>query len=483
MSKPRNPNPPIRTQLVKNKKAQDSVWYVIERKVQYNHEKNTNNVLESHCIGILKNKEDDYKDMIPIDEWNEQQKQKKQEKRKLAKEKKRIVTPTINDTRTSDRIIYKPHHLFVFMMLAWAAGYTNCHGAATFLNSRMDALKKFFDDFKDIELSNDCLYRFLLLLSDDCNEGLLEEFNQMLIDEAQDCDEGERARTVLAVDGQAVRATKVEAGNPRPRYVLSVYDNGSELILAQEIVGDKTNEITHIEGLLQKVNILGKIVTADALHATVRFVNAVLNGGGHYLIKIKNNNPVLKEWIKGLFEAKHLEELHLEDKERDYGHGRIEKRSIRVLPGSLLSPELKKKWKCTEEGTIAELTSVRYDKTTDKSSTEVSYLVSSLPYTENNIAKTLLSANRSRWGIETTHWLLDIVYSQDRIQCKNERFFKGITLFNKIVLNFVRVAKKKEEKRRGKKISQESFKGIISNIEDFFRLYMDIIKIPNMVEA
>lgn len=482
MSRPRNPNPPIRTHLVKQQKY-GGIWYVMERKVQYSNEKKQTICLDSKALGVLLNKSDDVKDMIPIDEWNEQQKQKKQEKRKLAKEKKRIVTPTINDTRTSDRIIYKPHHLFVFMMLAWAAGYTNCHGAATFLNSRMDALKKFFDDFKDIELSNDCLYRFLLLLSDDCNEGLLEEFNQMLIDEAQDCDEGERARTVLAVDGQAVRATKVEAGNPRPRYVLSVYDNGSELILAQEIVGDKTNEITHIEGLLQKVNILGKIVTADALHATVRFVNAVLNGGGHYLIKIKNNNPVLKEWIKGLFEAKHLEELHLEDKERDYGHGRIEKRSIRVLPGSLLSPELKKKWKCTEEGTIAELTSVRYDKTTDKSSTEVSYLVSSLPYTEDNIAKTLLSANRSRWGIETTHWLLDIVYSQDRIQCKNERFFKGITLFNKLVLNFVRVAKKKEEKRRGKKISQESFKGIISNIEDFFRLYMDIIKIPNMVKA
>ena len=82
MSKPRNPNPPVRTQLVKNKKAKDTVWYVIERKVQYSHEKHTNIVLDSNVIGILKNKEDDYKDMIPIEEWNVQKKQEREEKKK-----------------------------------------------------------------------------------------------------------------------------------------------------------------------------------------------------------------------------------------------------------------------------------------------------------------------------------------------------------------------------------------------------------------
>ena len=99
MGKPRNPNPPVRTQLVKNKKAKDTVWYVIERKVQYSHEKQTNIVLDSNVIGILKNKEDDYKDMIPIEKWNEQKKQEREENKKAK-------IQAINDTK--DKAGHKP---------------------------------------------------------------------------------------------------------------------------------------------------------------------------------------------------------------------------------------------------------------------------------------------------------------------------------------------------------------------------------------
>ncbi|MDO4840046.1 MAG: ISAs1 family transposase [Desulfovibrionaceae bacterium] len=485
MSRPRNPNPPIRISHVKQQKY-GGTWYVMERAVRYCHETKQTKYLYSHAVGVLVNKDDDINKMIPIDEWNEKQEQKKQEEKIeniKNEEEQKIVTPTIHDTRDLNKIVYKPQQLFVLLMAAFGAGHTNCHGASVFVNAHNNDILEFFEDFKGLELSHDSVWRFFYLLSKDINEGLLQEFNQLLIDDSQEGDKANTTRRVLAADGQAVRATRIEAGKPRPKYVLSVYDSGSELILAQNIVGDKTNEITHIEGVLQKVDIRGAIVTADALHANVRFIKAVLNGGGHYLINIKNNNRVSKEWIEGLFKTKELEAMQLADDTQDFGHGRIENRSIRVLPGSLLSPELKEKWKCSGDGTVAELTSVRYDKTNDTTSTEVSYLVSSLPYSENDIAKTLLSVNRSRWGIESTHWLLDVVYSQDRTQCKSGEFLKGKTLFMKMVLNFARIGKKREEKRLGKKISHESFKAVFSNIKEFFRLYMDIVKYPQVGEA
>lgn len=484
MGRPRNPNPPIRTCFVKQQKY-GGTWYVMERKVRYCHETRQTKCLTSQAVGVLLNKEDDINDMIPLAKWNEQQEQKRQEEKiekKKKKEEQKIVTPTIHDTRNLNRIIYKPQQLFVLLMAAFGAGHTNCTGASVFVNAHNNDIIDFFDDFKGLELSHDCIWRFFYLLSKDINEGLLQEFNQLLIDDSQEDDKANKTRRVLAADGQAVRATRVE-GKSKPKYVLSVYDSDSELILAQDIVGDKTNEITHIEGVLQKVDIRGAIVTADALHAKLRFIKAVLNGGGHYLINIKNNNPVFKEWIEGLFKTQELEAMQLSDDTLDFGHGRIENRSIRVLPGSLLSPELKEKWKCSGEGSVAELTSVRYDKTNDTTSTEVSYLVSSIPYSEEDIARTLLSANRSRWGIESTHWLLDVVFRQDRTQCKSGEFLKGKTLFMKMVLNFVRIAKKREEKRLGKKISQESFKAVFSNIKEFFRLYMDIVKYPQGGEA
>ena len=468
MSRPRNPNPPVRTCLVKQQKY-GGTWYVMERKVRYCHETRQTKCLSSQAIGVLRNKDDDINDMIPLAEWNEQQEQIKQEERiakKKKKEAQKRVTSAIHDTRTINKIIYKPHHLFVLLMAAFGAGHTDCHDASVFMNAHNNDILQFFEDFKWHELSYDCIWRFFYLLSKDINEGLVQEFNQQLTDESQEEDKN----------------TTAEAGRSKPEYVLSVCDNGDELILAHDITGDSISEIRHIEGFLLKVDIRGAIVAADALHATARFIKAVLSGGGHYILRIKNDSPVLKEWTEGLFKAKHPEVL-LADDTLDYGQGRIENRAIRVLPGSLLSPELTQKWKCSGDGTVAELTSVRYDETKDTTSTEVSYLVSSLPYSGKDTARTLLSANRSEWGIESTHSLLDIVFYQDRTQCSSGEFLKGKTLFMKMVLNFARIAKKREEKRLGKEISQEAFRAVFSNTTEFFRLYMDIVKYPQAGEA
>ncbi len=483
MSRPRNPNPPIRISLVKQKKY-GGTWYVMERAVQYCNETRQTKCLYSHALGVLLNKDDDVKNMIPIDKWNEQQEELKQDEKRTKKKKKekKSVTPEINETRTLNIITYKPHHLFVLMMAAFGAGHTDCNGASVFLNAHNNETVQLFDDFKGLKLDNDSLCRFISLLSKDNNEALSHEFNQMLLDESQNCNEAKKRRIIVS-DGQAVRTIKAEAGKSKPQYVLSVCDNDSGLMLAHSIVGNRPNEIMHAEGLLQKVDISGAIVTTDALHATTRFIKAVLNEGGHYVLNIGNDNPVIKEGIEGLFKSDHQEAMQLADDTLDCGQGRIENRSIRVLPGSLLGDKLKDKWQCVDEGTVAELTSVCYDQAKDTTSTETSYLVSSLPYTEMDTARALLSAIRSCWGSESTHRLLDIAYTQDRTPCKSGEFQKGKALFMKLVRNFARIAMEREEKHLGKKISQESFKGIFSNITEFFRLYMDIVKNPQGGEA
>ncbi len=94
MSRPRNPNPPIRTHLVKQQKY-GGIWYVMERKVQYSNEKKQTICLDSKALGVLLNKDDDVKDMIPIDEWNAQQKQKKEEERKAKAQAKKDTNKAV----------------------------------------------------------------------------------------------------------------------------------------------------------------------------------------------------------------------------------------------------------------------------------------------------------------------------------------------------------------------------------------------------
>lgn len=187
MSKPRNPNPPVRTQLVKNKKAKDTVWYVVERKVQYCHEKQTNKVLDSRVIGILKNKEDDYKDMIPIDEWNEQQKTEK---------KKNKAT---NDMRNSEKAGCTPQQLFVLLMAAFLSGFTDSTSAAEFLNAHKDEIAQIMVGPDATELSHDCIRRFFLLTGKDISEELLHEFEQLSDEESSSGEE--KQETVQKIRG------------------------------------------------------------------------------------------------------------------------------------------------------------------------------------------------------------------------------------------------------------------------------------------
>ena len=103
MSRPRNPNPPIRTHLVKQQKY-GGIWYVMERKVQYSNEKKQTICLDSKALGVLLNKDDDVKDMIPIDEWNAQQKQKKEEERKAKTQAKKDTNKAVKVRHTTPGI-------------------------------------------------------------------------------------------------------------------------------------------------------------------------------------------------------------------------------------------------------------------------------------------------------------------------------------------------------------------------------------------
>jgi hypothetical protein len=70
----------------------------------------------------------------------------------------------------------------------------------------------------------------------------------------------------VAVDGKVVRGARRGDGKA-PHLLGAVTDAG--VVLAQQEVGDKTNEVTHFQPLLTPLELAGAVVTADGLH-TVR---------------------------------------------------------------------------------------------------------------------------------------------------------------------------------------------------------------------
>src|SRR5262245_39749738 len=90
-----------------------------------------------------------------------------------------------------------------------------------------------------------------------------------------------------AIDGKALRGSiKQGAANA---YLLSAVSHRFSTVLAQVAVSDRTNEIGQMENLLEELALTGLVVTADAMHTQVETAETILDGGGDYLMVVKEN--------------------------------------------------------------------------------------------------------------------------------------------------------------------------------------------------
>lgn len=94
---------------------------------------------------------------------------------------------------------------------------------------------------------------------------------------------------VVAVDGKSIRST-AKVGNPHSALqILSAYVTNSGVVLAQEAIHEKTNEIPVFHEMLTYLDIAGKTVTADAMHCQRETCRRVIQRKGDYLFGLKEN--------------------------------------------------------------------------------------------------------------------------------------------------------------------------------------------------
>lgn len=103
----------------------------------------------------------------------------------------------------------------------------------------------------------------------------------------------------VAVDGKTLRGA--HDGEQSAPHLLSAILHQEGIVLAQQSVGDKTNEIPCIQPLLDPLPLQGTVVTADALHTqteTARYL--VEDKHADYVFTVKDNQPTLKQDIDDL---------------------------------------------------------------------------------------------------------------------------------------------------------------------------------------
>lgn len=245
---------------------------------------------------------------------------------------------------------------------------------------------------------------------------------------------------IICIDGKAQRGTVQDNG--RSPDIVSAYSPATGIVLATEACQEKSNEITAVPLLLDKINISGKVVTADAMSMQKDIIDRIRSKEADFLIELKANQRSLRYGVEDGIKA--LTPVYEYSVGPELGHGRIETRIYRIYDGLGIIAD-SQKW--GGNMTIIEYEADTVRKSTGTRTSEKRLYVSSLPA----CTPVLGAYVRSHWSIESMHWGLDVNLSQDGIKRKSPRAARNLDTIQRLVFSVFSIWKGLRKKRSDKK--------------------------------
>jgi predicted transposase YbfD/YdcC len=256
---------------------------------------------------------------------------------------------------------------------------------------------------------------------------------------------------LVAIDGKTSRRSHDRKRGQKALHLVSAFATSSQLVLCQEAVEEKSNEITAIPALLERLDLEGALVSIDAMGCNPDIAQSILEAKADYLLAVKDNQPTLHADVKSYFETAPATEV---ERHETLGkdHGRLEARAHKVskvvdwiasersYPGAPRFPKLT---------TIAMVES-RIERG-EKIETERRSYISSRALS----AQAFANAVRSHWAIENNlHWTLDVTFKEDQSRLRAGHGARNMAVIRHFALNLVRQTKDKRSiKRRRKRAS------------------------------
>lgn len=247
---------------------------------------------------------------------------------------------------------------------------------------------------------------------------------------------------LVAIDGKTSRRSHNRGSGKAPLHLVSAFATTSRLVLGQEAVADKSNEINAIPALLERLavndGLKGTLVSIDAIATNPTIASAIRDAGADYLLAVKANQPSLRAEIETFFadaDPAGLDTISDHDK----GHGRIEQRTVSIaretswlngdrrFPGEVRLPDVAAIIKVASRAELA-----------DRCRFETRYYVCSRSLSAAQAAE----AVRSHWAIENSlHWVLDVTFGDDHSRLRTGNGTKNMAVVRHFAINLVRTAK------------------------------------------
>lgn len=233
-----------------------------------------------------------------------------------------------------------------------------------------------------------------------------------------------------AIDGKALRGARTDAG---PVFLVGAIEHARGAVLGQRQVPSKRGEGVAACDLLTGLNVAGMVWTLDALHttkATARLITGDLDG--HYVLIIKGNQPIALATAQVLLAGPDSEWTEATAIEDDRGHGRMERRTIRVAPtDDSLFPGAVQAFRLRRD--VGGLDGVWERK-------EIVYGITSLPADLAGPAH-LNYYERRHWVVENRlHWVRDCTLHEDSSQLRTGTAPRALATFRNLAISAFRLA-------------------------------------------
>jgi predicted transposase YbfD/YdcC len=240
---------------------------------------------------------------------------------------------------------------------------------------------------------------------------------------------------LIAIDGKTLRRSHDRRTMKSALHAVCAWSVENHVVLGQEAVEEKSNEITAIPELLKVLELHGAIVTIDAMGCQKAIAAQIVEGGGDYVLAVKGNQTQLHAALQ-----KHFDQLHETDfaesdcrqhRTAEKSHGRTEQRyyyqsplsdALRVFPGD---------WKgLASVGQVISIT-----ERDGKECSEVRYYICSLKPSVKRFA----DAVRNHWGIENSlHWVLDMTFNEDQSRIRKDNGPDNFALLRRFAITLIK---------------------------------------------
>ena len=333
----------------------------------------------------------------------------------------------LEDPRQGAKVVFPLSEIMLLVLAATIAGADDLVEVHEWGLEHLDFLRTCLP-FRDDIPSHDTLADVLNALDPELFKTCFMDWVEELRDSDPD---------IIAIDGKTSRRTHDRGKDRKPLHLVSAWASRQRLVLGQQATEEKSNEITAIPLLLERLHLEGAIVTIDAMGTQIDIAQTILDGGANYCLALKENRPLLHDEVERFFADPHAQGV-AKEMTVDNDHGRLEIRvhsvccdidwlfSDRRYTGEIKFPGLAMIGMVASETTRG-----------GKVETARRYYLCSTKLTAAAFANIV----RAHWGVENRlHWVLDVAFDEDQCRLRTGNGPENMSIVRHMAMNLLRTS-------------------------------------------